>query len=290
MLEERAEFQVIGQASDGLEAIQKAVELQPDLILMDIGLPKLNGISAAKQIRGLARHSKLIFVSQESDSEVVQETFRLGASGFVHKPRALGVLLSGIQAVLAGNRFISNDVGFNQGTDPQHRHAVHFYSDDTAFLKSTTRFITDSLAVADAVIVLATKSHREGLVQNLRAAGCDIDGATQQGKYISMDAAEMLSAIMVNGVPAPARFAEGLSSLLDSVAKAVNTAHPRVAIFGECVGLLCAEDKADAALSLEKIGNTLSEIYNVDILCAYPFPQNGALQSICAEHTAVYWQ
>jgi len=59
MLEERAEFQVIGQASDGLEAIQKAVELQPDLILMDIGLPKLNGISAAKQIRGLARHSKL---------------------------------------------------------------------------------------------------------------------------------------------------------------------------------------------------------------------------------------
>ena len=92
MLEERAEFQVIGQASDGLEAIQKAVELQPDLILMDIGLPKLNGISAAKQIRGLAPHSKLIFVSQESDSEVVQETFRLGASGFVHKPRALGVL------------------------------------------------------------------------------------------------------------------------------------------------------------------------------------------------------
>ena len=292
MLEERAEFQVIGQASDGLEAIQKAVELQPDLILMDIGLPKLNGISAAKQIRGLARHSKLIFVSQESDSEVVQETFRLGASGFVHKPRALGVLLSGIQAVLAGNRFISNDVGFNQGTDPQHRHAAHFYSDDTAFLKSTTRFITDSLAVADAVIVLATKSHREGLVQNLRAAGCDIDGATQQGKYISMDAAEMLSAIMVNGVPAPARFSEGLSSLLDSVAKAVNTAHPRVAIFGECVGLLYAAGNLNAAINLEKIGNELIQTHNVDILCAYPWAHghedDHAFNSICAEHSVVY--
>jgi DNA-binding NarL/FixJ family response regulator len=77
-LQQRPEFQVI-QASNGLEAVQKAKELQPDLILMDIGLPKLNGIEAAKRIRRLAPRAKLIFVSQESDSEVVQETFRLGA-------------------------------------------------------------------------------------------------------------------------------------------------------------------------------------------------------------------
>jgi hypothetical protein len=68
------------------------------------------------------------------------------------------LLLSGIQAVIGGFRFISNDVGFNQGADPQHRHAAQFYSDDTAFLKSTTRFKADSLAVADAVLVLAIKS------------------------------------------------------------------------------------------------------------------------------------
>jgi len=86
-LQQRPEFQVI-QASNGLEAVQMAKELQPDLILMDIGLSKLNGMEAAKRIRRLVPHTKLLFVSQESDSDVVQETFRLGARGYVHKPLA----------------------------------------------------------------------------------------------------------------------------------------------------------------------------------------------------------
>ena len=107
-----------------------------------------------------------------------------------------------------------------------------------------------------------------------------------------MDAAEMLSAIMVNGVPAPARFSEGLSSLLDSVAKAVNTAHPRVAIFGECVGLLYAAGNLNAAINLEKIGNELIQTHNIDILCAYPWAHghedDHAFNSICAEHSVVY--
>src|SRR5436190_6339608 len=86
-LQQRPEFQVI-QASNGLEAVQMAKELQPDLILMDIGLPKLNGMEAAKRIRRLVPHTKLLFVSQESDSDVSRETFRLGARGYVHKPLA----------------------------------------------------------------------------------------------------------------------------------------------------------------------------------------------------------
>src|SRR5580765_2622395 len=99
-LQQRPEFQV-SQASNGLEAVQKAKELQPDLILIDIGLPKLNGIEAAKRIRRLAPQAKLLFVSQESDSDVVQEAFRLGARGYVHKALARD-LLPAIEAVLQG--------------------------------------------------------------------------------------------------------------------------------------------------------------------------------------------
>src|ERR1700730_19303197 len=64
------DLQVIGEASDGLEAVQKAQELQPELIVLDIGLPTLNGIEAARRIRKLAPESKIIFLSQESSADV----------------------------------------------------------------------------------------------------------------------------------------------------------------------------------------------------------------------------
>ena len=77
-------FQIIGQATDGLEAVQKSADLQPDLILLDIGLPQLNGIEAAKQISKVAPHSKILFVSHETDPGVVEIALGLGA-GYVSK-------------------------------------------------------------------------------------------------------------------------------------------------------------------------------------------------------------
>lgn len=101
-------LEVISEASDGLEAVQKAQELQPDLILLDIGLPTLNGIEAARRIRQLAPKSKIIFVSQESSADVVQAALSLGASGYVVKGKAATDLRAAVEAVLAGNTFVSS--------------------------------------------------------------------------------------------------------------------------------------------------------------------------------------
>jgi DNA-binding NarL/FixJ family response regulator len=103
----RPETQVVGEASDGIEAIQKADELQPDLILFDIGLPKLNGIEAARQIRKLSPTSKILFISQESSADVVQEAFCLGALGYVMKTRAGTELLAAVEAACHGRQFVS---------------------------------------------------------------------------------------------------------------------------------------------------------------------------------------
>jgi DNA-binding NarL/FixJ family response regulator len=104
----KPKLQIVGDASDGLAAVQKALELMPDLILMDIGLPSLSGIEAARQIRKLVPNSKIIFVSQESSAEVVQEAMNLGASGYVLKAFAGTDLLAAVEAVLLGKKFVSS--------------------------------------------------------------------------------------------------------------------------------------------------------------------------------------
>ena len=107
------EFQIICEASDGLEAVQKAEELKPDVILLDIGLPKLNGIQAARQIRKLAPSSRILFLSQESSADVVQEALDLGAMGYVVKAYAGSELLAAVESVCQGRRFVS--VGLSGG-------------------------------------------------------------------------------------------------------------------------------------------------------------------------------
>lgn len=101
-------MQIVGEAADGLEAVQKAVELKPDLILMDIGLPSLNGLEAARRILGLVPESKIIFLSQESSADMVQEALSLGAWGYVVKTRAGSELLAAVDAVISGKRFVSS--------------------------------------------------------------------------------------------------------------------------------------------------------------------------------------
>ena len=81
MLQTKQEFQVVGEASDGLEAVQKAEELQPDLILLDIGLPTLNGIEAAHRISRLVPGAKILFVSQENDTDLIAAALSNGAKG-----------------------------------------------------------------------------------------------------------------------------------------------------------------------------------------------------------------
>jgi DNA-binding NarL/FixJ family response regulator len=103
--------EIVGEASDGLEAVRKADELQPDLIVLDIGLPKLNGIEAARQICKLVPQSKILFLTLESSADVVQEALFAGARGYVAKAKAGTELLAAMEAILEGGRFVSSSLG-----------------------------------------------------------------------------------------------------------------------------------------------------------------------------------
>jgi len=278
-LQQRAEFEIF-EAADGLEAVQKAVALQPDLILLDISLPKLHGFEVAKRVRMFAPHARLLFLSQESSGDIVRKALSLGADGYVQKLSAGTDLLSAIDAVLDGRRFVSRSVALTEPTDAPapRRHEILFCSDDKAVVDGFTRYVAAALGAADAAIVLVTESHRTLLLQALRMQGVDIDGAIERGTYRSFDA---------DVAPDPVRFLEAINGVR-AAATTAGKAHPRVALCGERAGRLWAAGRTAEAVQLERLCGELPP--DVDILCAYPVPYakgSRTLTGICAEHTAV---
>ena len=106
----KPQIEVICEASDGLEALRKAEELQPDLVLLDIGLPKMNGIETCRKLRKLAPESKIIFVTQESSADVVKAALSAGAKGYVLMTFAPRGLIAAVDAVLLDEQFGGQEV------------------------------------------------------------------------------------------------------------------------------------------------------------------------------------
>jgi two-component system response regulator NreC len=105
MLSIRPDLLVVAEASDGLEAVRKAADLQPDLIVLDFRMPKLNGLEAARRIVTLSPKSKIIIASLESSAEFAEEALRSGAVGYVIKTELDKQLPPAIEAVLQGKRW-----------------------------------------------------------------------------------------------------------------------------------------------------------------------------------------
>jgi DNA-binding NarL/FixJ family response regulator len=314
-------LRIVDQASDGVEAVRKAEELQPDLILMDIGLPSLSGIEAARRIRKLAPMSKVLFLSQETSGDVVEEAWRLGASGYVVKAHAGSELLAAVEAVLQGERFVSSGVAnyvfadfrgarapgrlssketfaspapqLSQEARGARCHEVQFYSDDASFLAGFTRFVEAALEAGNAVIVVATESHRNSLLQRLQLHGVDVFASIEKGSYIPLDVADTLSTFMVNDLPDPDRFLKIAGDLIAAAAKAAKGERPRVAACGECAPSLWTQGRADAAIQLEHLWDEIAKTCDVDILCGYVLDscqreqESHIYERICAEHSAI---
>lgn len=107
IVQETFEVRIVCEVSDGQAAVEKANKLRPELILLDIGLPKLNGIAAARQICQIAPTSKILFVAAEYSGDVVREALRFGA-GFVAKADAHEELMPAIRAVILGGRLFTS--------------------------------------------------------------------------------------------------------------------------------------------------------------------------------------
>ena len=115
-LQKRQDLRIISQSCDGPDAVQKAQELRPDLILLDIGLPQLNGIEVARRIREHQPNSKIIFLTENRSPYIVEAALRTGATGYVAKSDASSELLPALEAVLHGGCFVSASLAYGHRT------------------------------------------------------------------------------------------------------------------------------------------------------------------------------
>jgi len=317
-LSNESQLQIIGEVSDGLAAVQKAEELKPDLILLDIGLPSLNGIEAARRIRNVSPDSKILFISEHRSVDIAKEAIRIGGSGYVVKSGAGNDLLPALVAVLEGKKFASSSLGDDffsaieehtasdseahhaagplsaKGGDADHCHDVAFYPNDESFIHGFASFAKSALRAGNPVVVVASKSHRTGILRRLRNESVDVDSAIQRGLFIEADAAEVLSTFMENAMPVANRVEAAANRLIAKAVQASSGHSSRIAICGELAPTLLAEGKTDAAMIVESYFDAVVRAHNLDVLCGYvldtfpPERQRRIVDRICAEHSAVH--
>jgi PAS domain S-box-containing protein len=176
--------------------------------------------------------------------------------------------------------------------EPEGTHSVQFYKDDSVLLEDLNGFIGAALAAGNSAVIVATRVHREGLSRLLSTQGIDVNLATNQGRYIALDAYETLSKFMVNDLPDEILFKKAIGSVLSlATASAQSDAPP--AVFGEMVALLWQDGKTGAAIQLEQFWNNLAKTNLFHLRCAYPMSSFNRAElsepflKVCEAHSLV---
>jgi PAS domain S-box-containing protein len=160
-------------------------------------------------------------------------------------------------------------------------------------LEDLSRFVGAAILAGDSALVIATESHRDSIIERLSDRGLDLTRALSEGRFVSLDAAQVLESLMVGGVPSAELFRGVVGDLIGRLASADDQNPHRVVVYGEMVALLWAAGKQEAVIRLEQFWNELAKTHLFQLHCAYPlthFPreQDGKkILEICAEHSHV---
>jgi hypothetical protein len=170
-------------------------------------------------------------------------------------------------------------------------HAVQFYAHDQILIDLLGRYVGTALVSGDAAVVIATRAHRDGLEQHLRARGLDTSVAIGERRYVCIDADDMTREVMAGTRPDRDLFLERAG---DAIARAAGDDRRRVAVFGEMVALLWTARLAEAAIKLETYWNELAQSRSFSLCCAYPMGgfadlnDTGPFLRVCAQHSHVF--
>lgn len=284
-LAQRKELELVGVAADGLEAVEKSRQLQPDLVLMDIGLPRLNGLDAARRILAEFPKCKVVFLTQEHAPEILEEALKLGASGYVLKTRAARDLFPAMKAARAGVPFVSSDgtgrtgaqTGAAAGSCSQaltpagpvvaHSHEVHIYPDEQSLAAGLASFMEHSLKADKAVLAFLTPERGEKIVGLIERSGVNVKGLIESGRFVILQTADVASELLLEGDPDCVRLTADSAAMVENIMR--DNPGRRICVCGECANDLFSTGRSQAAMMIESIWDEVASRYHLEVFCAY---------------------
>jgi DNA-binding NarL/FixJ family response regulator len=288
-----AEFDVVGTAADGRSAVDAALRLKPDLVVVDLTMPELNGFGATQELKRLGSQAKTVFLTMHDGDEYVAAAVEAGAHGYVLKSRLQPDLVSALRHALADRLFVPSLTSLLMLADNRSQHAAHFYGDESRRLDNLSRLLGAALRRGDAVVVAGTDATRAGVATRLAERNMDIDGLTERGRYIPVDAAEALSQFMRNRQPDAGLLSQFTEQLERTRLAKAEGSPQQLTVCGEMAALLYQEGNTQGAISLEGLWSRLTSGRQVFTVCEYPHScfegEAGAqfFSHVCQQHGSV---
>jgi DcmR-like sensory protein len=168
-------------------------------------------------------------------------------------------------------------------------HAMQLYEHDASLVAEVARFVGAGLGSGEALLVIGTRPHLDGILRALESFDLNVEAAAAQGRYVARDAVETLAQFWSDGALDEPRFRRVVGDQIAHLAGRFRS----IRVFGEMAGLLAQQGRRDAALHVEQLSNELAKTYPLALFCAYPLrafgtpPDAPSLQRICAEHSHV---
>jgi len=260
-------FDVVAAVSDGRQAVEAAQQLNPDVVVLDITMPGLDGFGAVRELVGRGTRAKLVFLSVHDGDEYVAAAVDLGVQGYVVKSRLATDLEDAVRHVLEGRLWLPTSSSLLGLTDPRARHAVHFAADPDARLGELQRFAARALRHGDAVVAVGRSALLDGLTSCLADEGFDPGALAARGRYMALDAEACLSRIMRGDEPDEAALVGLLCTLEDAHAASDDGGASDLVVFGEVAPLLLRDGNVRGALTIERIWHSHSGRFRT--LCSY---------------------
>jgi DNA-binding NarL/FixJ family response regulator len=284
-------FDVVGMAADGRQALDLAGRLGPDVVVLDVSMPGLNGFQTLEQLRRDGSNAKVVFLTMHGDEEFVAEAIRGGAHAYVLKSRIHEDLISAIDHALAGRLFLPSLTSLS--TVAGSRHTVLFHANDIHFLDGVSRLVGATLRSGEQVVMVANEATRTGVSQRLQARRLNLAELTERGQYIAQDSTLALSQVIRQGQPDKERLAEMIYAL-DLLRQAgPNGPRSRLTLFGDMATILCRRGQFEAAQALELMWDEMTRGLPFLTVCSYSsdcfdYSQGREQRSnVCAVHSAV---
>lgn len=287
------DFEVVGAAGDGRQALDASEQVDPDVIVLDVTMPGLDGFETARELKRRGTRAAILYLTMQQSEEFVAEGFRSGGNGYVLKTRLHADLMHAMDHVLAGQAFLPSLNSLLAVRDGRAGHAAQFYADERTLIDGMGEFLHLALRRGDTVGVIFPEPIRVGLVERLRAHGWNVSDSGRQGRFFALDSETALASILRNGNVDPGRVAEVVDDMERLRTATAEGPDRRLTVVGQLAIPLLARGDAEGALATERLWNERTRWLPFLTVCPYPmtcFPDRmnaDVFRDTCAEHWGV---